>query len=254
MSYEDSWVSNQYYDATIKINADVSPLLMYIDNTLVAETFTDNVTDTANDWVIGSSVTPYIEYWELDVAGVQKCYIDWEYSDTAFTDDSGNGNTAVPTFRTTASDNVTAELISYQPVEEAKLPYFTMVGELPTLLNPDEFDAGMYTDGDYTHIPGAEAVNEILVESDVPQALWWFPVIYFSICIIGFIVYGATQGPMAQSGSSNPFDGSLLTMAVVMEALIVVAGIMNPVPLWPAYLFPIPAMAIIISRKHFSWG
>jgi len=88
----------------------------------------------------------------------------------------------------------------------------------------------------------------------VPRALWWYPLIYFGICIIGFIIYGVTQGPTGGKSKSNPLDGSLLTMAIVMEVLIAVIGIMNPVPLWPAYLFPIPALAIVISRRHYSWG
>jgi len=34
----------------------------------------------------------------------------------------------------------------------------------------------------------------------------------------------------------------------------VVMGKMGPIPYWPAYLFPLAGVAIILSKKHFTWG
>ena len=213
----------------------------------------DAVPDSSEVWTfVSGGSAMYVGSIEVEVAGAPVSAWEWEY-DTTFHDSVG-ANDATPSFRTTSSDaDVSATLIDFQPVSEAEVSYFTLSSELPTLTPPGAVTE-MYTEGDYTHIPGAEAVNEMLAEGGVPYSLWWYPFIYLGICIIGFIIYGATQGPMSQSSTSNPLDGSLLTMAVVMEVLIVVAGIMNSVPLWPAYLFPIPAIAIIISRKHYSWG
>lgn len=212
----------------------------------------NNVTNNANPYQFGGDGTPYFESVSVTVNGTLQTRLAYEY-DTIFHDSVGN-NDGTPSFRTTSSDpDVSAELISFEPSDSSELDSFTFAGDLPDIGTPDT-QSQMYTEGTYDKIPGADSVNEVLGEAGVPYALWWYPFIYFAIGIIGLMVYGATQGPMSERSTSNPFDGSLLIMAVVMEALIVVAGIMNPVPLWPAYLFPIPALAIIISRRHQTWG
>jgi hypothetical protein len=207
--------------------------------------FAGTVTNSGNAIYIGDdNITPYIISANMGVGAALVSAWAWEYGAT-FQDSIGS-NDATPVFRTTSSDaNVSAELTSFLPVSQAAVPDFSLVDSLPELSPPDAV-AEMYSEGDYIHIPGADSVNEMLDAGGVPRGLWWFPFIYFGICIIGFIVYEATQ---PKGGG----DSSLLTMAIVMEVLITVAGIMNPVPLWPAYLFPIPAMALIVSRKHYSW-
>ena len=230
-------------------------LVIYVDGVEKGVAFMGDVEvpeSTANWTFCTGNTTMYIGSIEYDAGGLPVSAWEWEYGATFH--DSIGSNDATPTFRTASSDeDVSASLVSFFPVSESKVTTFTLAGELPTLLPPAAV-TGMYTEEDYEHILGAEAVNEMLGKAGVPKSLWWFPFVYFSICIIGFIVYGATQGPMGKNSQSNPLDGSLLTMAIVMEVLIVVAGIMNPVPLWPAYLFPIPAMALITSRKHYSLG
>ena len=218
--------------------------------------YSATVPDTGNDWTDGdTSVTPYINYVKRYVDGVLMQYVEWEYHST-FGDLSGNGNPATPTLRTTSSSaSVNATLSSFLPANPAEViitvedAYTILTGDLSA---PDQ----MYGDMDFTRVPGADAINELLAEGDVPEDLFWYPFIFFGLAVVGLIVYGATTMTRGRNGqlAEGQFDGSLLTQFVVMEVGLVVIGIMGVIPLAAAYLFPIAGGAIIMSRKHFSWG
>ena len=222
------------------------------------------------------SYTPYstsglVGWWHLDDA----------YGDTA-TDSSGNGNDGTltnmdnsdwvngkvakpvgtegnndvdPIFRTASSDNISASLISFNPVHESEVSTFTLSTSYDILIADATPEGNMFEDGDYSKLPAAP-INEMLDTADVPRAAWWFPFIFMGICVIGFIVYGATTLTRGPSGrlSEGQIDGSLLIMFIVMEALLVLFGKLGPIPLWPSYLFPLAGLSLILSRKHFAWG
>jgi len=223
---------------------------IYIYSTL------SGVPDNANDYIsFTNGVMPYVEYQEITIGGVQKQYVDWEYGST-FTDSSGSGHWATPTFRTVTSDlNVTAAMTGLFPVTEAKTSAFTLGGITDILTTDPSSIPQMYTELDVTRIPAGAGINAILNEADVPQALWWFPFLFGIIIILGLLAYGATTMRIYQGMVTNNGDmGSLLLMCVIIEALLAVFGIMNPIPFWPAILFPIPALAIMLSTKHQSVG
>jgi len=195
-----------------------------------------------------------MEYSEITINGTQAGYWEWEYSDT-FTDQSANDNIATPTFRDTSSDNLSASLISFEPTSESEVATFTVAESYSILAANISAGSGMFADGDYSYLPAAP-INALLDEAGVPRAAWWFVFIFLGICVIGFIVYGATTLSRGHTGSlrEGQIDGSLLIMFVVMEALLVVFGVMGPIPEWPSDLFPIAGIALILSRKHFAWG
>ena len=246
----------------VKTVADSTNLTLYIDDIPKATIALSgaSVPNNANAWYFGQNgAIPYMEYAEVTVGGSQAGYWSWEYGAT-FDDQSVNSNTATPTFRTDSSvAGITASLSTLIPVIQAQLSIFSL-GEITDLLTelPDE-PTGMYTDLETSRVPGGEAIDEVLTASGLSgnaRALWWFPFIYIAISIIGLLVYGATTLAVREGRIANEtiHEGSLMITFVVMELLIALAGIINPVPFWPALLFPIPAVAIIISRKHYSWG
>jgi len=236
---------------------DASALNIYIDDVLEDTGTLVTVPDNSATWTFAENYSLlYLEYQDITIDGTQAQYITWEYA-TTFSDQSVNSNDATPTFRVTSSDiDVTAELVSFEPVTLAVVDSFTVAGTVNILTGSPDAIPQMYTELDFENVPGAEAVNEILSEGGIPQALWWYPFLYIGIVIIGFLTYEATTLRVS-SGRISPEsagNGSLLVMFIVMEALIAIFGIMNPVPFWPALLFPIAAIAIIVSQKHFSWG
>lgn len=215
----------------------------------------DSVVDNSEDLVLCAGGVSYMNTASVTIGGSVEGQWEWEY-DTTFTDLSGNGNDATPSFRTSTSDaNVTASLINFGPIQEAEVDTFTLSSSYELLLSDPSTPDNMFDDSDYSYLP-AEPINELLDEAEVPQAAWWHPFLFIGLCIIGFIVYGATTLARSPTGKLHEgyFDGSLLTMFIVMEAGLVLFGKMGPIPLWPAYIFPIAGVAIIFSRKHFSWG
>lgn len=207
-----------------------------------------SVPNNSNDFVVGDDeATPYIEYFKHTVGGILVCDIDWEYGAT-FHDATAYNNDATPSFRTTSSDtDVSAELISFVPTEPAQLTTYS-IAEVPEVFSSNaSAPSQLYTEGDFTHLPGAEAVNEIIDASGTPRALWWYPLLFISVAIVAFLVYQATY-------NKGQATGSLLTTAIVCDALLALLGIMNPIMLWPAILFWIPAGALILSQKHYGWG
>lgn len=242
-------VDSTYYGIA-EIELFPATFAIIIDST-VKDYDTNNINFPAGNtegWVsFQNGAMPYVEYQKIWVNGVLKQYIEWEY-DTTFTDLSGNGNDATPTFRTTSSDaDITAALLNFAPVTEAKVDTFTL-GTTSDILSGDNITiSNMYGELDFTSIPGAAGVNEALTEGEIPQALWWFPFLFIGIALIGIIIYDTTTTPRSRSGS-------LLAMCAVIEILLGLFGIMGPLPFWPAILFLIPAIALMLSQRHYSWG
>jgi len=225
--------------------------------------FDGTVSPNNNPWAFfENGAMPYVEYATVDVAGVPVSRWEWEYG-TTFYDSEAGGNHATPNFRDTSSDpHISAELISFMPISQSRVSTFSLYGISAILSGVPGDIPNLYTDLDTEgntyeeKLPGAEVINELLDEGGIPRAAWWFPFLFLGIGIIGILAYGATTMTFTQNGSiaEGQIDGSLLTMCIVVEVLLAVFGIINPIPLWPAILFPIPAIALILSRKHYSWG
>jgi hypothetical protein len=111
----------------------------------------------------------------------------------------------------------------------------------------------MYQELDTSKIPGGEIIAAIFGYSETPIALWWFPLIYIGIAIMSMLFYELTT-------AKGQVEGSLTGQFIVIEALLVFFGVLGTtgvsgmIPLFGAFLFPIPATALIMSKKHYSWG
>jgi hypothetical protein len=176
-----------------------------------------------------------LQYLKFTRAGVLNQHIIWENAAT-FTDQSGNGNDCTPAFRTTTSNpNVTAELVNLAPVslatptvvagDDPELPLVT-----PTV--PDQ----MYSEDDYSKLPGASVINSLLDQADLPYSLFWFPAIFGLAIVLAFVVYW--------------FSRSLLGMALAAECVLVFFSFMGPIPFWGVIPLGIVAFALIIKREN----
>lgn len=237
----------------------IENLQLLVNDTLMDCSGNATVPDNSNDWYyVTNGAMPYMEYTKITVDDTLQQHIEWEYTEGDFTDLSGNSHDATPSYRTTSSDpDVSATLSSLLPVEEAKLDTFTLQSSYSILTENATLPSDTYDELDVSKIPGGAAVNEMLTEGDIPQAAWWFPFLFLGICVVGLIVYGATtlgRTGMGDRLREGQIDGSLLTMFVVMELALAVFGIIGVIPKWPMLLFPIPGIALILSRKHYSWG
>jgi hypothetical protein len=86
----------------IELSADSTNLTLSIDGQVEDTVALDgsSVPNTVNNWVIGSSATPYIGSFELEVDGTQVCYFAPNniITGTTLPDRSGNGNNGTITF------------------------------------------------------------------------------------------------------------------------------------------------------------
>lgn len=260
-SIEVSTAGETSVEDTVTVTANTSALGLYINGVLkdTATQASFTVKANADHWTsFVNGAMPYVEYLKIYIGGSLQQYIAWEYGAT-FTDLSGNGHDATPTLKTAPDDaDITASLIDYGPTTEAKVSTFTLSSRQDILTEVPTAPAELYSELDFTTTPGAEGINQILAEGGVEgddRALWWFPFIFFTIGILGLLAYGGTTHALTQGKiKEGQIDGSLLLMCVVIEVLLVAVSFIGPIPLWPAYLFPIPALALTISRKHHSWG
>jgi len=249
-------------DYTVSISDNGDNLTLSIDGVLQDSVASVSVLNYGDNWYIAYSGAPrnplqYMEYLEITIDGVQQQYLEWERA-AHFTDQSGNGHDTVSVaFRSTATDtNVTAELIDFTPLSQSQAATYSVSNRDDILGSIPGAPSQLYTELEFDTIPGAEAINDVLSEGDTPQALWWFPFLCLFIGIIGLLIYQASTLRVAGGiiGEDSASTGSLLAMCVVIEVLFGIFGLLNPVPFWPAILFPIPAFAIVISQKHWSWG
>lgn len=201
----------------------------------------NDIIDRNDKWYFASDGTMlYVEHIDFYINYAQVGYWAWEYNST-LTDQSGNGNTATPSWITAGTDaDVSAELVSFMPVDPAQTEVTFSTGNQTIFNTLPDMPSQMYTDSTYTYIPGAEVVNALLDTSSTPRALWWFPFVFLGIALFGLMLYEVT--------------GSEFPQAIVCACLLSVLGIMNIIPFWPSLLVWVPFAAIIFSKKHYSWG
>lgn len=151
--------------------------------------FAGGVRDTsANITEFQNSVMPFVEYSRTYIDGVLTRSIAWNYGDT-FTDLTGNGHDATPSFRTTGTHaNVSAELLSFMPVTEADAPAYTID------VSSYNFTDSIATTGQYTTTTNAsgdliQPVIDVSEASGTPSQL---PLLIIACVVILAVSLGST--------------------------------------------------------------
>ncbi len=262
-SYSGSYTDNAAYDAdvqvvltlasvsgissgehTVTLSSNTTGVYLTVDST-TASGAAVTIANNSNNWTSAKNgVMPYMEYQKIWVGGNLRQHITYQYAST-FTDLSGNGQTATPTYPTTSSDaDVSAVLSSLTSTNPSQITSYSITTSGSILSGNATMPSQMYTSGNYTRIPGAAVVNAFLDEGGIPRALWWYPFIFGAIILLGLMFYSVTSGG----------NKTVLPMCIICEVLLFFVGIINPVPLVGAFLFPIAAFAIISSQKHTNLG
>lgn len=197
------------------------------------------IVDTPNEWqFFTANATPYVSNMTITINGTQQGRWEWQYG-TTFTDLTGNGHTATPTFRTAgSSSNVTANLTTYTP--------YTQSTSTPTSPNASAGNItiaftqppNLYSELNIT-MPGAVWWNGVLDGANIPRAIFWFPWLFGWTCLIGLAIHWLTK--------------SLLVQGLVMAFLLVLFSLMGGFGYWVAIEFIILAMAFIIGEKQYGF-
>ncbi|KSV17259.1 hypothetical protein DA01_07750 [Dehalococcoides mccartyi] len=182
---------------TIKVTLTAGNSYLYVDGVLAdSAAFAGSITDNANGWVIGAGGSmPYLYYAKITVGGVLKGSWEWQYAAT-FSDLSGNGNDATPSFRTTTTDaDVSAAIISYNAYN---LSAFVVSDDDDGVQFVDEEDipdmpSGFFATLDPDRLEFLSPINEIITEAGIPLEFIWYPVIFGGGAAITMISFGLTR-------------------------------------------------------------
>lgn len=203
-----------------------------------------SVPDNSNNITIWANL-PYLVSSNITIGGTLRQSINWEYG-SVFYDDSGNGNSAVPSFRTTSSDaDVSAELISFGPVTQAQASSATT--SWPTMADepPDE-PTGMYSEDSSPGIFFAPLVNTLLDFGNIPRSFFWYNFAFFVIIGSGIFVYYIFTKAKTQA---------LLIKCVVMAAWMVVFALegINIFGMYIVIYFVMWCFGVLVLSKSYGW-
>ncbi len=226
-------------ERTINVSSNSTSLGIYVDAALQMTAPMVIIPNNASNWILVPNRMPYMEYASISVNGTQRGYWNWEYGAT-FSDDSGNGNTATPTFRTASSDpDVSAVLVSLSPITSAEATgwtvssYGTMVTQAPTA------PSGMYTELQTSTLPGNQFVVDVFGASNTPVALFWFTIPFALMVILGMLIFHASRSLLAQFG--------------VMCIIVIAFASSGVIPYWPIYIFALDGIGLMVISKSYGW-
>jgi len=226
----------------IRVTADGTDFTIYVDSVEEDSIALSGVSipDTANGWsFLANGSVPYMEYLKITVSGVLKQHIVYE-RDTTFTDLSGNGNDATPTFLTSSSDpDVTVSLSNLWPIEEAELTGYSAEDTPGMLTEPPDMPPEMYTEGETSHLPGASVINAMLDAGGIPRDLFWIPLCYGIAAGVAVLLYH--------------FVKSLLIISIVGGVIILFFALTGVIPLWTFLIYGVLAGGVLVAEKQLSW-
>ncbi len=200
---------------------------------------TASVPNNGNIWTfIPDNVMPYMATHNITISGVLKQSISWINSGI-FTDASGNGNDAIPSFRTASSDNdVTGTILTFIPVSQATAILTSNLGSVNMITSAPSAIPQMYTE-DYAKLPGADYVNANLDANNIPRALWWIPFPLMLVVLLGMFTYDKTK--------------SLLFQYIIILISMAFFAMVGPLPFWVVVLFGFDGMAFLVASKQYGW-
>ena len=211
-----------------------------IDETTVVNAFSvnNNYNNAACNTFVTDSAMTWLQYQKVTISGTLQQHIVWQNAAT-FDDLSAGNHDAVPSFRTTTSNaDVTAELRNFSPINKSSLGSYTAADDVNWIGTAPTVPTGMYAEGTYTRLPGADIVNTILDAGGIPYMLFWLPALFATAIIALFGVFWLTR--------------SMLVGCVVSIALLLFYGILGVIPVWVGIALAVIAIAIVVKRETSS--
>ena len=229
-------VSSDEY--AVKTTADTIDLKIFIDgiekaSVALAGAFVPN---NAFNWTfLQNNSVPFLESQVITINNTIRQIIEWQNSETVFTDSSGFGNDAFPTFRNVTSNlDVTMELIAFVPVSPAVASNFS-ISAPSDMIGPVIEPSALYNET-VGPIPGAPFIEDVMAGAGIPTTMFYVPLLLLGLCIVGLVV--------------GKF--SLLAQLIIMAIIIFAAGGIG-VPAWIGLLFIIVGLAPVLASRQAGW-
>lgn len=234
----------------VKTSADGTDLKLYIDNVEVDSVALGGVTvpNNANNWsFLLNGAMPYMEYHRITVGGNLKQYVYWEYAST-FTDHSGSGIDMTTTnFAVDSSDpDVTAWLVSFGPIEEARAPAYSISAAPDFITTAPNLTSDFSSTSVTPTVPGGDVITAIATSGSTPAAVVWTFVVGFIIIVCSIL---ATY-VMRKFGSAN----SIFVKMFIIVAIMGVSVAVKVFDFWMILLYLIPAIAVAWASRSQGQG
>jgi len=235
-------------------------LKIYVDDMVTAKDTSalggNSVPNTSANWTfIQNRVMPYMENHTISVNGTQVQYIDWEYDDTTFSDNSSFGNDATPSFITGSSNaNVTANMTGFWPVAEAQAPPFVLE-EAPAFIDDDALTGNVTgSTGEFAITPPTTGfplagVIATIAGATSPVTPSQLPL----VLLAGFTIIAlslAVSGIMRKYGSGSIFV-KIIVIAGVTGVFIALGNF--GIDFWMLLVFLIIGIALAMASRHLGW-
>lgn len=155
---------------------------------------TGSVINNSNNWTFATnSCLRYIDYIKITVNGTLKGHWAWQGAAT-FTDLSGNGNTATPTFITSGSSgSVTATVDSFGALVPST--YSGVSGSSGSVITGD--DLPVLPDSWYSSLHADLPGDDFLEAMNIPPSWFWLNVAFALIILAMFLMFWLTKDLMA---------------------------------------------------------
>lgn len=230
-------------DILITPHSDATNFWLTAGSAVSANATTATAIDNANPIIFfANNSTPYMNYAQIYVNGVQKGSWIWQYAEN-FTDLSGNGNTMTPSFRTSGSSPNLAitiqsqagqqqgDVVSEDSANTAASPIGSAVPGTPE---------NLFHEGGTSFPGGAEIHDLAQADPGIPE-MWWMVWFAFGTSLgAAVMVANATSN---QKVGRNP---SLFLMWITFTIVYIIwmVGGGGVVPGWP--LIPDGLIAIVL--------
>jgi hypothetical protein len=205
---------------------------------LKSNAYSSGMANTTTPWIFyQNDVVSYVSSHKIYASGELRQSIEWQNSGN-WTDSSGFGNYALPTFRTTTTNaNVSAVIVDFQTDHEAILTDWDLNAYNGTAGVPD-MPSGMYSPTNPV-FPGAGIITDIETGGDVPPGLLWFILPTVLILGISLMIHDKTKSLALQAG--------VILLCVLLISLIHIW------PLWVIVPMVIQMGACAFSSKVYGY-
>lgn len=203
------------------------------------------IPDNANDIISFENDTVlYAGSQEIEIDGVQKQDVPWQYGAT-FTDLSGNGNHATPTFRTTSSDaDVSANLTEFYPISEAIAPAYA-ISDAEDFISGAPNITGNFSTTINPSFPGSGIIEDTATSGGTPVQM---PFIWLGC--LGLLAASFLTSSIATKFQSSSILPKILVVGIIAAALV---GL-KVFDFWMLLYLVIPLLAFAVAKTHTTWG
>ncbi len=195
----------------------------------------------AQDYLYGYSYGAELTFTTLG----PKLWIEWEYAAT-FTDLSGNGNDATPNFRTASSENVTAALITFAPIQlaESSDNIQQSWGEIMTDAPTEPSTA--YTEESRPGIFFEPLIHTLWGLTGLPDSIFWYNFAFFFIISSGMLIFRFFAANNQQA---------LLLKCITMAVVMIFWALPGPniYGMYVVLYFILWSIGVLITSRSFGW-